>query len=329
MTLTFSYRQEEYDEKKELFRRYLKWSNKEKTWNYEDCSVDVVGMDKARAQIIVRRKNSGNSEFRGIDYEVNLMMGFVITDVKNMPTQLEFVVEQNDDKQYGEYKNMEHKESEKMHRDLKDVRITGSANEISTILKKIEDSAGIPPENTHIFTCDTHTKSEFMPVVYQPKIDAWNNFLREINVNEDSGKYEVTLVFEDEKLRKHVIFNFMYKILRFGMYRRTKDIERFYVDAKSENFTFPGIYSGNDTLFDDSTHNDKKEDGPAVDRKVRYHYQDNNHPIIFVNTSNHALAPHDNNHDFWKWEYIPWKENTPIKTEKRTKEQTEAAYKKF
>ena len=30
------------------------------------------------------------------------------------------------------------------------------------------------------------------------------------------------------------------------------------------------------------------------------------------------MAPHDNNHDFWKWEYIPWKRNTPIKLGDKT-----------
>jgi hypothetical protein len=28
------------------------------------------------------------------------------------------------------------------------------------------------------------------------------------------------------------------------------------------------------------------------------------HPIVFINTSNHAMSESDNNHDLWKWEYI-------------------------
>lgn len=163
-----------------------------------------------------------------------------------------------------------------------------------------------------------------MPVIYQPKIDAWKNFLREINVHKDSGRYEITLVFEGEKLREHAIFDILYRYFRWAWYGRTKDIETFYVDGDSANFTFPGIYSEDETLFNDDVHCDKKE--PVVERKINYHYQDKNHPIVFVNTSNHAMAPHDNNHDFWKWEYIAWKKDTPIKTGDKTKEKTKEEY---
>jgi hypothetical protein len=48
-----------------------------------------------------------------------------------------------------------------------------------------------------------------------------------------------------------------------------------------------------------------------------------NHPVIFVNTSNHALAPHDNNHDLWKWEYVPWIEKIPINLGIKTRQETE------
>ena len=27
--------------------------------------------------------------------------------------------------------------------------------------------------------------------------------------------------------------------------------------------------------------------------------------MVFVNTSNHAMAEHDANHELWKWEYVP------------------------
>lgn len=151
--------------------------------------------------------------------------------------------------------------------------------------------------------------------------------MREINVNSDSGKHEVTLVFEGEELRKHVIFDLLYRAFRWRWYYRTKDIETFYADMNSEYFTFPGIYSDDGTLFDDNIHEDKDE--PIEKREIRYHYQDNNHPIVFVNTSNHALAPHDNNHDFWKLEYIPWSKNRSVKVGTKTKKQTEAHYKEF
>lgn len=312
----FSYRQEIYDEKKEPQRRFLKWKNKDKTWHYENCQVSVIGMEDNKVRVIVRRKHSEYSSFKGMDFEANLMLGFVITGVKKADTTLTFDVEQNQDKHYGLV--------EDKHRELYDVKITGDKKDIDELYKTINNAMGNPPKETSIFSCDSKPELEFMPVVYQPKIDAWNNFLREINVHTDYKRHEITLVFENEKLRKHAIFDFLYRAFRWTWYGRTKDIETFYVDINSEHFTFPGIYSENDTLFDDSTHLDKEE--PVEIHKIKYHYQDRNHPIVFVNTSNHAMAPHDNNHDFWKWEYIAWSKNTPIKKDHKTKEQTKEQY---
>ena len=315
MSYQFSYRQEIYDEKKEPQRRFLKWKNKDKTWPYKNCQVSVIGM-KDGARIVVRRKHSGHSSFKGDKFEANLMFGFVTSGVTKTGTSLTFGVVQNQDKHYGSI--------EDKHREIYDVTITGEKKDIDQLHQTITDSIGNPSADTAIFTCDSNPESKFMPVIYQPRIDAWNNFLREINVHKDSGRYEITLVFEGEQLRKHVIFDFLYRYFRLAVYGRTKDIETFYVDENSEYFTFPGIYSGENTLFDDSVHLDKDE--PVEKRKINYHYQDKNHPIVFVNTSNHAMAPHDNNHDFWKWEYIAWSKNTPIKTDHKTKEKTKEQY---
>lgn len=315
-SFSFSYRQEIYDEKKEPQRRFLKWKNEDKIWPYENCKVDVIGMQDSMARIIVRRTHSKHSEFMDSDFEVNLMMGFVITGVKRILHSLKFTVKQNQDKHYGTI--------EDKHRELHDVRIDGAKEDIDRLEKQIKECMGNPPTNTSIFSCDSSPESKFMPVIYQPRIDAWNNFLREINVHTDSERHEVTLVFEGEELRKHAIFDFLYRAFRWAWYGRTKDIETFYVDANSEYFTFPGIYSGDATVFDDSIHEDKDE--PVEKRKINYHYQDKNHPIVFVNTSNHAMSPHDNNHDFWKWEYIPWQKNIPVKTGDKTKEQTKEYY---
>ena len=49
--------------------------------------------------------------------------------------------------------------------------------------------------------------------------------------------------------------------------------------------------------------------------------------MIFVNTSNHALAPHDNNHDLWKWEYVPWSKKIPIKLGTKTRQEVENEFK--
>jgi hypothetical protein len=315
---TFSYSQEIYDERREPLRRYLKWKNKEQTWTYPDCLVSVVGMESNRSRIVLRRKFSGYSKFMQSNFEVNLMMGFVATDVQKFnDSQIIFEVEQSSDRH---------------HRDLSNVRISSDDKEVlDELYQRIQDSKNNPPKEIHIFSIEILRSSIYVPVIYQPRIDAWNYFLREINVHQNSiGNYEITLVFEDEVLRKNAIFNFLYRLLRMAFYRRTKDIETFYIDPKKEAFRFPGIYSDDDTLFDDSTHFDKEgDDGNIKYHKIKYYFQDQNHPIVFVNTSNHALAPHDNNHDLWKWEYIPWIDTIPIRLGNKTNEETEIAYRQF
>ena len=251
-------------------------------------------------------------------FEVNLMMGFIAADVQKLNDgQLIFEVEQSSDKH---------------HMVLSNVRISYDDKEdLDDLYQRIQDSKNYPPKEVDVFSIDIPRSGIFVPVIYQPRIDAWNYFLREINVHQDSnGNYEITLVLEDEVLRKNAIFNSLYRLFRIAFYRRTKDIETFYIDPKNESFRFPGIYSGDDTLFDDSTHFDKEgKDRRTHYHKIKYYFQDNNHPVVFVNTSNHALAPHDNNHDLWKWEYTPWINTIPIRLGNKTKEETEIAYRQF
>ena len=78
----FEYDQEIYDEVKNAKRYYLAWRNKEKVWSYRNCSVKVIGMDDNKARVIVRRRKSGYSEFMESEFEVNLMMGFIASNVR-------------------------------------------------------------------------------------------------------------------------------------------------------------------------------------------------------------------------------------------------------
>ena len=304
----FSYKQEIYDEIKESKRYYLFWRNQEKIWSYKDCSVQVIGMDNNRTRVVIRRKNSGYSKFMQSDFEVNLMMGFVALNVrkeeKGFKNVLVFEVEQSNDKS---------------HRDLKDVHIWSDYEHetedlYNTIFQKMNNAS-----TSNIIESDYLERHDSMvPVIYQPRIDAWENFLREIHVNkENEDSFNVTLVFQDEVLRKHGILDGIYRYIRLIKYKRTVDIETF--SFKNNQFFFEDIYSGNHNLFEDTIH--EKQEIPA-----KYYFQDSNHPVIFVNTSNHALAPHDNNHDLWKWEYVPWGNKIPIKLGEKTRKEVEEIY---
>ena len=185
------------------------------------------------------------------------------------------------------------------------------------INRKIESSVSL----TNIIDPKGYERyPKMLPVIYQPNVDAWKNILREIQVHATNGGHQVTLVFEDENLREHGIFDFVYRIFRFFKYRRTVDIETF--EIRDEQMDFKKIYSGDHTLFNDSIHETKKV-------AIKYYFQDTNHPVIFVNTSNHALAEKDNNHDFWKREYVAWSKEIPIKHGEKNREETEKPYKRF
>ncbi|AFS80365.1 hypothetical protein NKOR_02335 [Candidatus Nitrosopumilus koreensis AR1] len=310
MAFHFSYIQEKYEEFNEHGRRYLKWTNKEKTWHYKECSVTVFGLNDG-AHIVIRRERSGKSKFKKSEYRLKLMMGFTITEVTINHTDsesvLEFTVLQSQDRH---------------HRDLKDVRISSkNKEEIISLHQIIVEKINNPKnEDNIIFPNYSPTNSKILPVVYQPRVDAWENFLREINIIANGQNYQVTLAFEGEVLRKFFLVDPFYKLYRFLKFRRTIDIETF--EIRQDQFYFDNIYSNDKTLFDDSTHNQKII-------PIKYYFSDKNHPVVFINTSNHALAPHDNNHDFWKWEYIPWDEKTPLKSSEKSREDTEKFYRRF
>jgi len=305
----FSFSQEIYDEVKESKRYYLSWRNKEKNWSYDNCIIKVIGMDKDRARIVIRRRKSGHSRFMQSDFEVNLMMGFVALNVqKNTEGHkniLTFDIEQSNDR---------------MHRDLKNIRIWSEYDhETEDLYNKILQEKN--NESSKIIESNYNERNNStVPVIYQPKIDAWENFLREIHIHkEPDDSFQITLVFQDEMLRKHGILNGIYRYIRLLTYRRTVDIETFVL--KNKEFFFEDIYSGDNNLFEDTIHEQKQT-------PVKYYFQDENHPVIFVNTSNHALAPHDNNHDLWKWEYVPWSKKIPIKMGNKTRQEVEESFQK-
>ena len=306
----FEYDQEIYDEVKNSKRYFLSWRNQEKTWRYRDCTVKVIGMENNRVRIIIRRKKTGDSRFMNSDFDLNLMLGFVALKVekkedKNHRNILFFEIEQSNDKH---------------HRDLKNVKIWSEyEHETEDLYNAILQQKNNPP-NSNIIEADyLERNNSLVPVIYQPRVDAWKNFLREIHVykRENDDRYQVTLVFQDEILRKHGILDGIYRYIRLLKYKRTVDIESF--TYKDNWLFFEDIYSGDSNLFEDTIHNQKEI-------RVKYYFQDNNHPVIFVNTSNHALAPHDNNHDLWKWEYVPWSNKIPIKLGNKTREEADKEY---
>ena len=164
---------------------------------------------------------------------------------------------------------------------------------------------------------DKLKQSHIIPIIYQPALDSLKNYIRQIHCSEiEPNVYEISIVFNNEVLRQHKILYSVYKFLRQIMYHRTTDIETFRIHTCSSfpiknksKCLFENIYSDDFGIEYDTIHGDPPK---AELRDLKYSHFQYHSPIIFINTSNHAMAAHDNNHDLWKWEYIPFVKDSPI-----------------
>ena len=174
-----------------------------------------------------------------------------------------------------------------------------------------------------------------IPVIYLPSVDALKNFVREVHcakgpTNQDgSFEMEVSILYNNERLRQHGILNSIYASFRRLRYGRVMDLESFKIlvnkDPESNRFTFSGIYSNDYGMNADSVHGDTPPP-PAPKHLIKYYFVNHKHPVVFVNTSNHAMAEHDNNHMIWKFEYIPWLEDAPVKMGQERKDQIDKRF---
>ncbi len=103
-----------------------------------------------------------------------------------------------------------------------------------------------------------------IPIIYQPALDSLKNYVRQVHCAEiEPDVYEISIVFNNEVLRKHKIFDGVYKFLRQIMYQRITDIEtiRIHVDSSSQDKNntkclFEKIYSDVFGIEDHSIHGD-------------------------------------------------------------------------
>jgi hypothetical protein len=182
---------------------------------------------------------------------------------------------------------------------------------------------------------DNNIKNTIVPIVYQPAFDSLQNFVREIHyfiIEKDI--VEVSIIFENEQLRRFKYLNKIYEKYRHIVFGRVKDIETFriHIDSITEKdnsgnnkyCTFKKIYSYKYDITYDTIHGDRL----PVKRKIYYYFVDYCHPVVFINTSNHAMAQYDNNRDLWKWEYIPFitSKKRPIKVDNKSRKEIDKEF---
>jgi hypothetical protein len=354
-------------------------------WDWDNCTVSRAKvLSDGKVRIVIRSKTNRNSDYMGrIPVELRYMLGIDIAFVSEPYIETYELASSKRKNLPLSAKKASHKrwvckldekywiwQWAKEGIDMKSTQVHHLYEDIKNFLEEAQNTKGSSPNGTtktkNIFKADLdETLNDVVPIIYQPAIDSLKNFVREVHcakvVSHDSTvDVEVSLLFNNEELRRHKHLDIIYSNIRLILYGRTRDVETFRIrllkhkeekfqdttpkdmmskenenlteDNNNENnnrynnedhFVFENIYSGQYSIEYDTIHLDKP---PAPKRPIEYYFLDHNHPVIFINTANHAMGEHDSNHDIWKWEYIPWVKKAPVKLGIKSRKDVDLQY---
>ncbi|MCL4436827.1 MAG: hypothetical protein M1387_08965 [Thaumarchaeota archaeon] len=320
------------------------WTSDEEISDWLGCALSLVRSPKDnKPVIVVRRIEVRSSSYIGRDVAIRLVLAFKLKTPPSEPVlDPAYAAKEDPSKnKRGDPKARWVLQLDEHHWVWQWVE-EGKQIQDSTVYslyKMIKDELANPTaigDNIFDVECDSPT-DRVIPVIYQPAVDCLKNFVREVhcaNGSVDSNgrsEVEVSLIFENERLRKHGLLNTMYEAVRFILHRRTMDLESFKIHVDKDNdgntSTFENIYSGPYKINDDDVHGDKFP--PIPKHKIRNYFGNQTHPVIFVNTSNHAMAEMDNNGRMWKWEYVPWLDKAPVKLGAMTRKEIEPTLRRY
>jgi len=316
------------------------WTGKMEIFDSDNCMVSLArsGRD-GRLIAIVRRTKLQYSRFMKKQIQIRYMLGFEIKAKPSEPRSEVYAARQNNPKKSERPKSRWVLKLSDDHwiwdwsKDEDDI----SASRIYEFYQEIVNEIDNPTlKSDNIFDLQIETHADLIiPVIYQPRVDTLKNFVREVHVAkgdtlpDGSHEVEVSVLYNNERLRNHGILNSLYEPFRRVLHGRVMDLETFKIlvkDSPPKNrFTFKGIYSDKYAMNADSIHGDKE--GPPPERPIKYYFASHQHPVVFVNTSNHAMAEHDTNHRIWKVEYVPWLEDAPVKLGKKRRDQIDKRFK--
>jgi len=294
--------------------------------DWQNCSVSAFATDSGKVRVNVRNKNIQYSRYMKRNIEIKFLYSFDISSIE--PPVMEKYIQPNWERNDGgEFRWVIHlkKEGNQLRDRMdcsiwqwasqKDIKQSNIFNLFLDIQKKLKSSD--PITNIDYVHTEGEANDKVIPVIVQPSFDGWKNFVRQVHCAKIHGsEYEFTVVFNDEYQRKHGTLESSYRFLRPLLYGRLPDLKSFRViieDNSASYFVFPGIYSGKSGITEDSVHGDREWFlRKAPRRSVKYHYSNRRHPIVFINTADHAMAEEDSNETLWKWEFMPWETDSPI-----------------
>lgn len=345
----------------------VEWANETKIWNWDHCTISFAKSPTKKLRVVVRSNANRNQTSFKVNRPMTLryMLGFDIDKVSQLkcespsPDSLNgsekssqswtgpgdrWVFQLDDDYWIWEYKEDGSSDGSdiassnvyKIHQEILEYlsasRQGGAGQVFDLQPKSLSDMMVID----HLQSPSAGMKDRIVPAIYQPAVDGLKNYLREVHCAQKDldgaiSEVEVTLVFNNEELRKHRLLDIPYREIRRLMYNRDSDVESFKIridrnNMQNNRFIFKNIHSiidgKNNDLNEDSIHGDPDGIGCAIS----YYLIDYRHPVVFVNTSNHAMAEHDANQRLWKWEYIPGLMDSPVILASKTRNEIDAEF---
>lgn len=316
------------------------WTDKDQIWDWDHCTTGLVRTLENKLIVVVRSSTNKNSRFMGNKpVELRFMLGFQVNGFSEPRTESYTARDNHPDpgKREGPGERwVIQLDSDYWIWEWAKEGVDIRSSHIYGLYKQLQEEISHPSiQSDNIFDIELDVQDDrIIPVVYQPAVDSLDNFVREVHcarseMADGSIETEVTLIFNNEQLRKHAyggIINKIYEGFRRLYHGRILDIETCKIIGRKEDnkLIFENIYSNKHQLDEDSIHGDPPM---APKRDIKYYFIDQNHPVIFINTSNHAMAEYDTNHRIWKWEYIPWADNAPIKLGSKTRKKIEKQFK--
>jgi hypothetical protein len=347
----------------------IEWTDEKKIWNWDRCTISLVKIpispesdSSKKLRVVVRSSTNQNQTSISVNRPMTLrfMLGFDIEKVSEIRSERpdpsmhshnnseiwtgpkeRWIFQLDDDywiwvwKEDGvELSSLNiYKIHQEICRHLSNPISDGSDQIFKLEPKGISDRMIL----SHFQSSEDYAEGRIIPVIYQPSVDGLKNFVREVHcaqkdLDDNISEVEVTLVFNDEQLRKNSIWDNIYRLYRSIRYSRTSDVESFKIridrkDRSKSCFIFKNIYSIIDGkrygLNYDSIHGDPDCE---IEHQISYYFVDHNHPIVFINTSNHAMAEHDANRTLWKWEYVPGVMDSPISLGSKRRAEIEKKY---
>jgi hypothetical protein len=316
------------------------WTGKEEIWDSDNCTIGLARTLKDQLLVVVRSDYTRHSSFMERAVRIRYMIGFSLAGRPSEPKTESYVARNNSPARREGPKNRWVLQLDENHWVWEWAKEGADITDSATfkIYREIVNEIDRPSKKTdNIFQVQVDMQEDgVIPVVYQPAVDALKNFVREIHCAKGparpDGSYEVevSILFNNERLRKHGFLNSIYSLFRRLVYGRLMDLESFVTvinkDSAKNRFTFAGIYSGDNGMNEDSIHGDRTPQA-APEHSIKYYFVNDKHPVVFVNTANHAMAEHDANNKIWKFEYVPWLKDSPIKLGTKARREIEESLK--